>query len=244
MTVAAYDRAVAALPSWPTAPGEIRLEEHDVHIWCASLDRFREHRSQLDAALSADERLRASRFHFPEDRDRFMTSRGILRMLLGRYLQRNAESIAFSVGRFGKPIIARPEGLGLSFSASRSGGLAVYAMTCTGPLGVDVERHSEIPDLEAIAARYFALDDLRRLMAVRRDRRREECFACWTRMEALVKASGEGIGGGRGTCPSSEWQLHTVRPAAGYVAAVACRHEDARLSLWSVSKESLCTSQS
>lgn len=235
--------------SWPLTPPEIRLGQNAIHVWCAWLNDFHGALSRFDAVLSADERTRASTFHFCGDRDRFIARRGILRELLARYLHQDAGTIEFSLGRFGKPYIAGPDGgRQLHFNASHSGGLAVYTVTRASPVGVDVERLREVQDMHAIASRFFAPAEASRLTALPPDQRLDEFFACWTGKEAFLKATGEGIGallGARGphralrgevpACVPSDWRLQRLWPAPGYVGALAYRHDAARVSLWRVS---------
>jgi 4'-phosphopantetheinyl transferase len=242
MTISAVGLAGAVPLSWPLAPCEIRLGPNDIHVWCASLNNCQGALSRFDAVLSADERRRAGRFHFAGDRDRFVARRGILRELLARYLRQDVARIEFSLGRFGKPCVAGPDGgRRLHFNASHSGELAVYSVTSAGPVGVDVERLREIPDLDAIAPRFFAPEKARRLTGLPRNRQLEEFFAGWTWNEAVLKASGEGIGAHLGTrggvrpCVPSDWQFQRLWPAPGYVGALAYRHDAARVSLWRVS---------
>ncbi|HEY1303123.1 MAG TPA: 4'-phosphopantetheinyl transferase superfamily protein [Vicinamibacterales bacterium] len=240
----AHGAALAALTSAPSNVG-IRLEANQIHVWCASLDEFHLDRCRLHDTLSADERVRADRFHSDDDRERYMRSRGILRELLARYLGQPASTIAFTYGQFGKPFIAGPKGRpSLFFNVSHSGALALYALTQTSAVGVDVEQMREIPEPDAIALRHLDRVDADRVLAAPPERRIEEFFLCWTRKEALMKATGEGIGRERSPYPPSSWQLHNLWPAPGYLGAVACKHDAAAITLRSVSKESMCRLQS
>jgi len=218
----------------------MHLGDSEIHVWTALLDDFHDDPSRFDRFLSADERIRAGKFHFARDCDRFVAGRGILRALLARYLARDAAAIEFSYGRFGKPELAAPEASRpLYFNASRSGALAVYAVTRACPVGVDVERLREVPDFEAVASRFLAPSEACRLMSLPLDRRVEAFFACWTDQEAFLKATGEGIGVRLGTCPTPDWRLQRLWPAPGYAGAVAYRHGAARLCLWRVSDVTL-----
>jgi len=223
-------------PSWPPPPAEISLGHSEVHVWCASLTDVHAELPRFWAILSPDERARSAKFHFPGDRDVFVGCRGILRELLGQYLQCDESTIEFSYGRYGKPAISRPRlESPLHFNASHSGALALYAMTAAGPVGVDVECLRTVPDCEQLASRFFAPDETESLMSLPADERMEGFVACWARKEAFLKATGEGISGGLASSPPPEWQLQQVWPAAGYVGAIAYRHDAARVSCWKVS---------
>ena len=108
-------------------PGTARisLSDSEVHVWLASLDPASETLDRLLASLSDDERTRADGFRFRRDRDAYVAGRGMLRGLLGRYLQRPAEEIVFSIGPHGKPSIADSSGgerLRFNVSALRGAG--------------------------------------------------------------------------------------------------------------------------
>src|SRR3954469_16904123 len=77
----------------------------DVHLWFAGLNVPEHDLKGFWRVLSEDERDRARRFRFSLHRSRFVASRGILRLLLGSYLNVAPEVIAFTTGRNGKPEI-------------------------------------------------------------------------------------------------------------------------------------------
>lgn len=179
-----------------------------------------------EALLSIDERLRADRFQFEEDRRRFIVSRAKLRELLARYTNRE---IRFEMNEHGKPFLT---GGGVCFNVSHSGDLVLHAISRSCDVGVDVEHVRLDRDLEGIAKRFFSgseSTELERLPTT-------AFFNCWTRKEAIVKATGLGISMGLdtfdvpvadGTLPADVvaggrlWRLHEVEVPSGYRAAVA-----------------------
>ena len=81
----------------------------DIHVWQAALDREENFLRQAEATLSPEEKARADRFHFANDRNRFVVARGLLRELLGRYLQQAPAALEFSYGQHGKPALSGRE---------------------------------------------------------------------------------------------------------------------------------------
>ncbi len=65
-----------------------RLHPDEVHVWTASRDAPDEVVEAMRALLDEDELRRADRFAFPRDRRQFAVGRGLLRTILGRYLDR------------------------------------------------------------------------------------------------------------------------------------------------------------
>jgi 4'-phosphopantetheinyl transferase len=176
---------------WSEPPAEFNLRENEVVIWRASLDCEPAALQELAATLSPDEKLHANRFHFCRDRDHFIAARGILRILLGAYLNRDPKGLAFRYGPQGKPELERDHSFG--FNLSHKPGLAVYAFGRGRHLGIDLESiAAEFPG-EEIARRFFSPHELRELLALPPDSRAEGFFLAWTRKEAYIKARGQGL---------------------------------------------------
>jgi 4'-phosphopantetheinyl transferase len=176
---------------WKPGPLHPLLGEDAVHVWRADLATARE---DLDELLCSDERERAKRFVSDRDGELWRRSRGLLRALLGRYLQRDPRSLRFDVGEHGKPTLADDAPTRLAFNMSHSGELALYAFSTAGAVGVDVETSRRRIDEVAIAARTLGAAEARRLRSLAPRARRREFLRSWTRYEAELKCLGVGIG--------------------------------------------------
>ena len=91
---------------WLKSPFQTRLDDNQVHVWCASLKLPTNKLARLAALLSSNELARADKFRFPEHKERFIAARGILRQLLGNYLQISPNKLKFEYGDRGKPRLA------------------------------------------------------------------------------------------------------------------------------------------
>ncbi len=236
-------------PGWNPPPATWRLDQDEVHVWRAALDLPAATLAALRGTLAADEQERAGRFHFAHDRDHFTAARGILRALLGRYLDRNPAQLEFSYGPVGKPVLAPAWAADWRFNVSHSGGIALYAFARGREVGVDVERvRPEYPG-EPVARRFFSPAEVAALAAVPPDRRREAFFLCWTRKEAYIKATGRGLSQplerfdveltpGRPAAllahrdepaEAARWSMRNVDPGPGYAGALAVEGHGWRL---------------
>src|SRR5512134_3957284 len=84
------------------------LKANEVHVWSACLDLKQQYVDSLENLLSTDEQQRAGRFCFWRDRNRFIVGRGLLRVCLSRYLDREPREIECRYGTQGKPeLVAR-----------------------------------------------------------------------------------------------------------------------------------------
>ena len=179
---------------WAAVPPTLCLPDDEIHLWRAALDHPAIHVERVAAVLSVDERNRAERFYFDQDRRRFIVGRGLLRMILGRYMSVEPRRLEFCYGPHGKPALVETAGTwSPRFNVSHSDGLALYAVTHRQELGVDVERIRPIADVGAIADRFFSAEENAVLHAVPPSRKIEAFFTCWTRKEAYIKATGDGL---------------------------------------------------
>jgi 4'-phosphopantetheinyl transferase len=180
--------------SWALNPEQLDLGEGEIHVWRAYLDCAETALRQFETTLASDEKDRATRFLFQKDRNDFIAARGVLRELLGRYLNRSPADIEFDYGHRGKPSL-RTEAFGrpVRFNVSHSHGLALLAFAMGRQLGVDLELVRPEFAADEIAKRYFSTQEVMELRALPASLRAEGFFLCWTRKEAYIKARGEGL---------------------------------------------------
>nr|MDT0656952.1 4'-phosphopantetheinyl transferase superfamily protein [Micromonospora sp. DSM 115978] len=182
------------------------------HVWVIHLDVSARCAAALRRrALPAGELTRLTRIDHPGARHRFAVTRGVARVLLGRYLGRDPRSLRWTAGRWGKPELA--EG-GLRFSVSHSGDLGLLAVTRRRAVGVDVEFGRAGLDVESLAGRYFPRAESDLVSAAGPARRLTTYLRLWTRKEACVKAAGERIVDGLGLAVGGSGPLvrgHTGR---------------------------------
>jgi 4'-phosphopantetheinyl transferase len=163
----------------------------DVHIWSIRTEAPEAVTEAYEAVLSPDERARACQFKFPQLSQAFAVSRGVLRILLSRYLDVHPSCVQFEYGPKGKPRISAQ--MSLEFNTSHSGGLTLFAFTRDCPIGIDVEHIRAMPDLQDIARRFFCTAESTELAALAPARQERAFFLCWTRKEAYIKAVGQGL---------------------------------------------------
>lgn len=144
--------------------------------------------------LSADEAARARRFHFEKDRMHYVRCRSALRSLLSGYLAIPGSEICFEYSASGKPRLSAGQNpRGLQFNVSHSGGLALIALGSERRLGVDIEKIRRDVDVSALAERFFSQRERAALRALPDELRVAAFYACWTRKESFLKATGDGL---------------------------------------------------
>lgn len=156
----------------------------DVQVWCGrpSAEHSR-HAGLLDGA----ERERRAALRRAEDRARFTVATALAKLAAGRWLGLPAGAIAIArtCAHCGRPH-GRPQlpGTGLSLSISHSGDRVLVALTGGPPVGVDVEQVAPV-DLAGLAGHVLGAGERADTLP--------EFFCYWTRKEALVKATGDGL---------------------------------------------------
>lgn len=237
-----------SLSAWSPPLDRAVLAAGEVHVWRVTLEMDPASLDRLRQTLAPEEKTRAEQFHFPKDRGHFVAARGALRDILSRYLDRDPASLQFSYGPSGKPALAcGPAAQEFRFNLSHSHGLALYGVTRSGEIGIDVERIAPEVARERVAERFFSPQEVEALRALPQRLQPQAFFNCWTRKEAYVKARGDGlripldsfdvsvIPGApvaflRGV--ESHWSLRELLPAPGYAAAVVAEGHDWPLRLW------------
>jgi 4'-phosphopantetheinyl transferase len=240
-------------PPWRSPPDSLTLASDEVHVWRASLNCTAAQVEILKHILSAEELRRAGRYRFQKDREHFIVARGLLRTILGRYLDVEPGQLRFCYGPHGKPALKMEPGEDtLSFNLSHSHELCLFAVSRGRELGVDVEYiQAHLAD-DQIAERFFAPREVELLRGLPNDVQREAFFIFWTRKEAFIKATGKGL-----SLPLNQfevslvpgkpivllsangdhqetfrWSLQPLAVGSGYAAALCVEGHDWRLKGW------------
>jgi 4'-phosphopantetheinyl transferase len=232
-------------PARPIAP----LDAGEVQVWRLRVDlegHTRAAGGAIAEVVTPDERERAARFRQEADRQRFLHGRLLLRTFLGHHLDIAPRDVSFVNGEFGKPEVQRQADTGmLRFNLAHSGEWLLFALARDRELGVDVEQHRTMSDALQIARRFFAPPEVEALEALDPALHHDTFFRVWTRKEAIVKATGQGISAGLdrfavssdapddvtlrgldGNPAWDRWTIHGLDMPQNYTAAVAYDRRD------------------
>jgi len=180
----------------PTARSDpMSIAEADVHVWAFALDEAEATVEAWWKVLSDDERRRADRFVFRQDRSRWIVGRGVLRHLLARYCAVDPAVLVFDYAFAGKPSIARGGARGgpVTFNLAHSQDRALLAVARGREIGVDLERLRDNFDPLPIARQFFFGTELEAIEAAAPESRRDAFVRHWVAKEAVLKANGAGL---------------------------------------------------
>jgi 4'-phosphopantetheinyl transferase len=232
---------------WESAPSQLHLVDHEVHVWRADLDLPAKQVSKLLSFLDNAEQGRAERFIFDRDRTRFAVARSILRLLVARYLNTSANTIEFKYGPQGKPALTPDSPL--RFNLAHSDRVALYAFSLDRDLGIDVESQRRFAHLHnrEIVQSHFSQKEQEEFYSLDPELQESAFYLGWTRKEAYLKARGEGLQiplqsfdvsldpEGPAILRSHDaahWELHSFDPEPDFAAALVVEGANCKLRYW------------
>ncbi|MBO0930095.1 4'-phosphopantetheinyl transferase family protein [Fibrella aquatilis] len=138
--------------------------------------------------LTPTEWQRADRFYQPADRQRFVLGRALFRQVAGKLTGQPPEQVTLELGYRGKPVWVNNGGWHMNLAHADKWVLLALAQT---PVGVDLETIQPAIDYKSLMASTFS--NLEQQYVVEQADPRQAFYEGWTRKEALVKATGQGI---------------------------------------------------
>lgn len=169
------------------------LGPDEIHVWRINLNVSQSYLDYLFCLLSNEEKNKAQRFRVAKTRDAFIARRGLLRILLSRYLTCEAPDLRFTHNAFDKPLLESPsESYELHFNLSHADDVAVIALS-RNDVGIDIERVDATYPCLTIAEEFFADHEIFVLHALPRSEVVRTFFRYWTAKEAVAKAIGIGL---------------------------------------------------
>lgn len=170
------------------------LEGGQADIWFADLRLDELWFSACLDLLSEDELSRMHRFHFERHRRRYAVGRATLRCLLAKYYGVAPASLKFCEGPAGKPVLSGAWAASeIQFNVAHCEDLALFGITRGALIGVDVEQIREIPEADHLVRQFFCPEEANVFSRLPPVQRPQAFFNLWTRKEALLKATGEGV---------------------------------------------------
>lgn len=210
----------------------LAISEQNIDVWLAFYHELGDARllSNLRVLLSDAERHQEKRFHFADDRQRYLVTRAMVRTVLSRYAAVAPADWVFSTNAYGRPEIAnrRDEAVGLCFNISHTRGLIALGVSQHRALGVDVENLLARLVSIGIADRFFSPTEVAELASVPHERRQDRFFEYWTFKESYIKARGMGL-----SIPLDRFSFHYPHERAVRIAIdPELGDDESRWSFW------------
>ncbi|MGY3053455.1 4'-phosphopantetheinyl transferase [Pedobacter sp. UYEF25] len=219
----------------------VDFERQTINLDCTSIfkikipDVLAEVRKYYGRLLSEDEKIKANRFRFLADLERFSTARIALKLLLKHLSGASADEIVLELSKNGKPSFRN-----LEFNLAHSGDYVLIALS-NKPIGIDVEIPKEHFDFSVILKNTFSVEEINYIN--QNQNSKKSFLILWTRKEALLKATGEGLTEDLPTISvlnntikrmDSTYNLHSFKINDSDIASVALNGALVRLSTYNI----------
>lgn len=196
-------------PNWNTYSGQDLSAVATNHLFIIKISTFLPVTANYPSILSRQELDRASHFLKQEDKENYLARKYACRMILSEFLAQPPEAIQYYQTANKKPAISN-----LHFNTSHTKGYAVITIS-EEPTGTDIEYLNPAFDYSDLLPSCFSPEESR-FITLQKDMQ-QNFYILWTRKEALIKATGEGLTENLAQIPSlgshieREGQLFEVR---------------------------------
>ncbi len=192
----------------------LELQKVKTQIVFIHRNRYQALADAILTTVSLEETARANRFFHSKDREVYLLGKYVLRKILAAQTGLAPQKIIFSKTHSHKPFFE-----GQEFNLSHSGD-HVYLAFSPCSIGIDAEKNNLDFDLQPIVDACFSEEECAMLST---EDYRRNFYTIWTRKEALLKATGEGLCDDMTQVPTIKG--HVYRDGQLYFLATR-RHED------------------
>jgi len=220
----------------------MHIGKNEVHVWESFIDADDETITGYFNLLSDDENQLALRFRFDHHRKQYVASHGLLRSILGGYLDIDPKLLAFCTNQYGKPQLSLDKNISdIRFNLSHSHNLFIVAVSLGLEVGIDIEYINRDINFMEIAKSVFLKREIAKFNSIPENLQKTAFFRCWTRKEAYLKGKGHGLSTNLDrlevsflysesdailSCKDSledgkTWHLFDIAPFPGYIGSLS-----------------------
>ncbi|MEO8659883.1 MAG: 4'-phosphopantetheinyl transferase superfamily protein [Bryobacteraceae bacterium] len=239
---------------------ESKPRSNEIHVHSVDTASCEAYQAEFEALLDETERAAANRFLFPRHKAEYVAAHGAMRILLAGYCGCGPEEMRFDKELNGRPYLSSGFRELVDFNLTHTRGLAMVAVGKGLRFGVDAEELRPNAWSEELAASCLTARETEAIRALDDAERDRAFLRCWTRKEAVMKATGRGLSldprdldvpvepgealsllASRDAAaqPAGDWWLSDVEAGAGFVAAIAVFKSKPSVSLQPWTGESL-----
>lgn len=171
---------------WISYKDKKNIDICKTNIFKVTIDQnFNSIKSRYKQVLSDKELAKISRYHHLEDQERYIVSKYLLRCILSHFINIAPSEIQFHQHKNKKPYVD-----GIEYNVSHSKNYLLIAFS-PNPIGIDIEYLNKDFDFESLLSDYFAPEECAFINSGKDSKL--NFYHLWTRKEAILKASGEGL---------------------------------------------------
>lgn len=143
---------------------------------------------ELIKYLNAAELQRAQKYHFEKDTNQFIICRSLLKFILAQHTSLEIDKINIKIGTNKKPYLSSNQTI--CFNVSHAKDFAIIVVS-THAVGIDLEELNTNFNFSEILTSVFSNFEIEFILNA--DDKTYAFYKLWTRKEAIVKATGQGI---------------------------------------------------
>ena len=213
----------------------IDIAPNEIHVWTAPLDVGEVRMDEMLSRLSSGEQNRVGTLIEERAVRQYVVSRAMQRQILAGYVGAAPHEIRFGYVAMGKPTLAHPNDIGLSFNTTHSGDLVIIAVTTNRDVGVDVEEIRPIPRALRVSKRVYSAAEHEWLSSLPADQLDREFLSIWVKREGTAKARGDSVWRGlaswkngalENTPARLAWKVEYLDLGPRFVGVVVANGED------------------
>jgi 4'-phosphopantetheinyl transferase len=173
----------------------IPITGNQLHIWSARYSDLNRYYPGLADVISAQEATRAAGFKKTRDAQNFILRHGMVRAVLGQYVQKDPKAIRFVHAVSGKPDLDPEEDIhDIHFSLSHTDEMVCLGISRKRRIGLDIVRDDSRYPFFATARYLFTPGECQWINRTNSHEQHVRFFRIWSLKEALLKATGCGVG--------------------------------------------------
>ena len=164
----------------------------NIHVYLVELDKCSRHFKQFSPLLSMQEKNKALQYHTNLLNKNYVIRRGILRCILGYYLNKLPQNVIITSNIYGKLELQNHP---IAFNLSYTNNLVVYAVTLGGDIGIDVEYIKKELDFIGLSSLVCSPEETPMFLDTKLTNsiKLQKFYNLWTIKESIVKAAGYGL---------------------------------------------------
>jgi 4'-phosphopantetheinyl transferase len=212
-----------------------------VHIWNHTIRLNDPFFDVAPSMVSQDESDRALKYHFERDRKIYLTGHVFIRKVLSFYTGLQPKSLDLSPVVNTKPVLLNAP-FPIHFNISHCGKHIMVAVCFDSEVGIDVEEMIDDFDTDGFSENNYHPNEIAEMSRMAGDSQDEYFYTIWTRKEAWLKLTGEGMNdrlraidfsGGNVSPVGVDWNrdlfMVSWRESGNYVATLASSHDTSQI---------------
>jgi len=189
-------RAVGTMENALPEPGiPVPITRDQLHIWSARYSDLDRYFTVLSDLISDQEEARAAGCKKSRDAQDYRLRHGLVRVILGQYTGKEPQELRFIHEDSGKPDLDPAGNIhDIHFSLSRTDEMVCIGISKKNIIGLDVVKCDTRYSFFAIAEYLFTPGECQWIRQAPFHEQQVRFFRIWSLKEALLKATGSGVG--------------------------------------------------